>query len=698
MSAVAEPAAPRPAATPAAGAPSAPAVAFQAVTVPPPAPPAPPPPPPPAASWNQADSYYPPAGAVTPPEVWLVAIGLFVMAGFLLDPVFRYGSDVFPHIFDGDSLVRAFATLATDLIAAVFVTAVALVVLAVGLIRGNRVAQLLVCGLSVVVAIAEIAAAQSQPTFGDPTVTDGTVAVVCLVAVAVIVLLTVPSTARAFFASRPQSAPGVELAAAVNGYLGTIAVCNGVLLCLTGGLGYQFVWIGLGFGAVAAALLATNRYLRAGRQGARVLVVLVYIGLAILGFVLINEANASVDPSTLIPVFAALLGLGALTLPESSRAVFLRPRELAPMSQAAGVGWAVMILALVVSAAVGFSAAAKPSGDNFDAVGDDYTPPTYTQTEPTYSYPTEPSPTYSPPPTLDEPTAYSAATDALASMQGTSTAETCNGELPSESFSDYTIDDVSPDTNGDFTVSATVTMDDGSVDTVSFTVTMDTAGSACTDASSVDVEQVSPPPVAAPVEPADVPDLPASGDSVPTGASPPEPPADGTVIAYGDRSATPTTSKEILEYAPDDLGAAERSAVRDVIGFMTSINMQQFPAAWDMSTEMLSAQSPSSTFRRGYATSRFYQVAFGEPQRVASDLIVIPARFVSRQDPAAQGYPTGVTDCSYWPQYVFVVAYAHGSWLIDVAGKYGGRSELDPFRRTSHGEQLLNPLAQRVAC
>lgn len=123
-------------------------------------------------------------------------------------------------------------------------------------------------------------------------------------------------------------------------------------------------------------------------------------------------------------------------------------------------------------------------------------------------------------------------------------------------------------------------------------------------------------------------------------------------------------------------------------------------AAWNLSTETLHAARPNDRFTTGYATSRHYQLAFGQPEQLADDLIAIPGRFVSRQDPAAQGNPPGLTACSYWPQYVFLVANVNGRWLDDVAGDDINRPEVQALKRLdpNRGKTFLNPITQRVAC
>ena len=201
-------------------------------------------------------------------------------------------------------------------------------------------------------------------------------------------------------------------------------------------------------------------------------------------------------------------------------------------------------------------------------------------------------------------------------------------------------------------------------------------------------------------KPLDVPDLPASGQSVPLNATPPVRPGDPAVRAYTSPDPTPTTSREIVEWQPPGLGPDGTAAIGAVTQFLTLVNQQDLQSAWEHSTERLHAAAPDQRFRTGFATSRHYQVAFGTPRKIDPDLIAIAARFVSRQDPAAQGNPSGVTGCTYWPQYVFLVARVNGTWLDDVAGDYVSRASVAPMKRfdTVRNQPELEPLSERVAC
>jgi len=197
-----------------------------------------------------------------------------------------------------------------------------------------------------------------------------------------------------------------------------------------------------------------------------------------------------------------------------------------------------------------------------------------------------------------------------------------------------------------------------------------------------------------------VPGLPTSGQPVPTDATPPGPPSNHAVRPYTSPDPTPTTAGQIVEWQPPGLNGDGAAAIKSITQFLADINQQNLPAAWTLSTEVRRGPTPDTVFTTGYRTSRHYQVAFGTPRRLDPDLIAVPARFVSRQDPAAQGNPAGVTGCTYWPQYVFLVANIDGRWLDDVAGDYTSRPSVAPLKRadTVRGGQQLLPLQQRVAC
>lgn len=169
---------------------------------------------------------------------------------------------------------------------------------------------------------------------------------------------------------------------------------------------------------------------------------------------------------------------------------------------------------------------------------------------------------------------------------------------------------------------------------------------------------------------------------------------------YTTPDPTPTNAAQLIEWQPPGLSGDNASAVSSITRFLLDINRQDMQAAWNLSTEVRHGANPDNRFLTGYRTSRHYQVAFGHPKRLAGDLIAVPARFVSRQDPAAQGSPAGVTNCTFWPQYVFLVAHVGGRWLDDVAGDFVDRPAVAPLKRrdTVRDDAELLPLQQRVAC
>jgi hypothetical protein len=207
------------------------------------------------------------------------------------------------------------------------------------------------------------------------------------------------------------------------------------------------------------------------------------------------------------------------------------------------------------------------------------------------------------------------------------------------------------------------------------------------------------PPSPTPQPPADLPQLPNRNTPVPRDAPLPANPTNPAVISFRDSSATPSSAVELEDWRPGRLTANGSQAITAIERYMLAVNAQNFDLAWNVSTYRRHAPSPDSSFTHGYATSAFYQSAFGTPVQVSTDLIVVPDRFVSRQDPAAQGYPDGVTDCSLWPQYLWLVAKVNGRWIPDTAGDYTDAAAVQRFkRRGADGNLYLSPVAQRTSC
>ena len=664
------------------------AVAVAAEHVPPVTPPPVPPPsvPPPPVRPPPLPGGYRANGAL-PVEVALVAVAMVALGGLLLYPFLRYGFPAIGHLASGNAFVRSLDALITYLLVLLAAAGVALVALAVGLVKGSRVAQLITCIVCGVLVLSEAVNTNDQLTYArtGSGVRVWTI-VICLV---VIGLLCLPRV-RAFFVDGGGRPLGVDSTAAIALYFGSCAVINGLLLTIVGALGQKYVWFGLALVAAGIAMILMGRPLRAGRPAARLAVSVAFVGYTVLGFVVLSDGvGDATSPSALIPLFVSVAALGALWLTPASQQYFQTPHTMPAMRPAGVAAVAIVAVAAVVLAGVGFhSASSSPFGSDYAS-----------SYEPDYSAPSDS--TQGSPPAVDEDAARAAADTLFTDMEGQAEAvATCDGTTAPLAVRVYAIDDVTEQSTGTFLVSATVNLDDGSQDTVTVLIGTGSDGTACAEDGTIETTVMSAPtdePSASADTPSDVPSVPSSGDPVPTDAALPDPPQNDA-LPY-DSTTTPTTEDEIVEYEPADLDDAQSAAVADVISFMAHINQQDFDAAWDDSTDSLLGASATSAFRRGFRTSSFRQVAFGEPEQVADDLIVIPARFVSRQDPAAQGSPAGVTDCTLWPQYVFVVADVDGTWLDDVAGTYASRPELRSLKRPGDdGTAYLNPVAQRVAC
>lgn len=626
-------------------------------------------------------------GQATPLEVWVVVLVMLAAAGLLLYPVARYGLPLVGTLFSPQSLARAFAALVWFVFVLLAGAGIGLLALGVGLLRGSRVAQWLTCVLCGVVAVAEFVPG-SNGEFASPATSGTSAAVAGIMCAVVVVLVALLPGARRFFGRDADRPSGVLVASAVAMYFGAVIAIDGLLLIVCGVMVKRFVWYGLGLVVLAAMLMGMVRPLRAGRSFARAVVGAALIGCVVLMFAATASGGSPhASLATLLPLGLAAAGLCGLWLAPSSRRHFASPGPLRPVSGPAVLGWVGLLVATLTLAGISL-AAGSPSYASASSLGYSYDAPATNQ-PPAYSDSGQQVPT------LTNGQAVDAVRAQLDSLIASGAApDSCDGQpLDPESAQSYTIDDVSPETSGSFAVSATVTLADGSTELVTYYVGESNDGSACLEQD--DAQTQSPPP---PTEPTDVPSVPSRDEPVPTDASLPDPPQSTAVLAYTD-GTVPSTAGQMVEWRPSGLSSAEAAAVRDIIGFMVAINQQRFGAAWNLSTEARTGASPTAAFRRGYVTSRFYQVAFGQPQTLASDLIAVPARFVSRQDPAAQGAPPGVTDCTYWPQYVFVVVATGSSWRVDVAGAAVNRPELAPLKRPGNdGQSYVNPINQRVSC
>ena len=140
------------------------------------------------------------------------------------------------------------------------------------------------------------------------------------------------------------------------------------------------------------------------------------------------------------------------------------------------------------------------------------------------------------------------------------------------------------------------------------------------------------------------------------------------------------------------------AAVNSIVTLMLDINSENYAGAWHASTGRYNPSSGAfNAFQTGYQTSRYYQATFGTPVSLASDLIAVPVRFVSHQNGAAEGDPS-IPACTYWPQYVYLVANRGDGWLPDTVGYYTGRGEVAALKREGASGPALNPIAQETAC
>ena len=634
--------------------------------------------------------------AFTPPEVWLVSGGLLLLAALVLYPALKFAGPLVPDLFAGNRFVRALSALFLEFAVILVACGAALLGLAWGLIRGSRVAQVLTCVLAAIVSIGEIISAQDHEP-GTPSVPVGVAVASFVVTVLIIGLLVGSARVRAFY-ERDARPAGVVMAATTGLYLGGVAVLDGLLLMLAGTISRQLVGYGVAFAVTGLILIVANALLRRRSAGARATILVGYAAYVGVVLVFANKYDELSGSGTLVPIGLVLAATVGLLVPSRSQEYFSSngPGWASPTTRAPGL---VATLSLILVAVLGATAVGLSSRDS-DPQAAGYTPD--------YSSVTDNAAPVSTSSDLSQTDAQGAATATMEALEGSGSSNVCDsGDLPDIDVYDYRIRDVSPQTAGTFSVSASVGLNDGTYETVTFLVTEDGSGSPCAEADSFDTQVYSPDdlgngaqpsvPSAGPAdEPTDVPSVPSSGDPVPTDAPLPGTPS-GSVIPY-DSDTTPTSADELVEYRTGGLTGDQTSAVSTVIGFMTYINQQDFDSAWNLSTNRVHGATATAAFRHGYLTSRFYQVEFGQPSELAGDLIVVPGRFVSRQDPTAQGDPDGVTSCSYWPQYMFTVVKEGARWVVDTSGSAAGRSELDPLKRQGTDGRYLNPAIQREDC
>jgi hypothetical protein len=195
----------------------------------------------------------------------------------------------------------------------------------------------------------------------------------------------------------------------------------------------------------------------------------------------------------------------------------------------------------------------------------------------------------------------------------------CAGPAPRFAVRDYRIGEVTPARGGTFDVRVSLSLGTGATVIVTVRFGARAIGLACIRLSGARTPS-------APTKPGDVPSVPSAGDPVPTHARPPGKPDRLGVVPWTSAGDTATSATQLVEWAPNGLSSSQAAAVAAIVRFMTYINQQRFGRAWAVSTERLGGSRPDARFRTGYRTSRFYQVAFGQPRSLADDLAVQAGR------------------------------------------------------------------------
>jgi hypothetical protein len=301
------------------------------------------------------------AGQTAPPEVWVVAAGLVVIGLLLVLPFLQHGFTLLGHLGDSNAFERSLSALVLFVLVLVAGVGAALMALAVGVVRGSRVAQFLTGLLSGIVGVGELiqAANDHRSAFGSPGVSHGAEIAVILVCTVIIVLLFALPNGKAFFAQDDRPV-GVLLGTTVAVYFGAVMVLDGMLLMICGSAGAKYVWWGLVLAVAGSLLMAASRPLKAGTNLARVLVTVALVACSVLLFVVDNAGQgASLSVITLVPLGLCGAAVVGLWYPASSNEHFAHPTTLPARSGVFTAAWSVLAVLALVLAGTGFSAASK---------------------------------------------------------------------------------------------------------------------------------------------------------------------------------------------------------------------------------------------------------------------------------------------------------------------------------------------------
>jgi hypothetical protein len=321
-----------------------------------------------------------PAGTNRPPAVVMtVSCGMLALAALLAYPVLRYALPLVPDLFTTSSFGRALTALLLYVLVIVAACAAALIALAVGMLRGSRVAQVLTIMLATAIAVGVLINGQTSAQ-GSST-RNGITALIVLTCAGLIALIMLPSSARQFFA-RDRSPVGVLATAIACVYFGWCISLAGLLLMIAGAVELKFVWWGVTFVVVGACLSMLSRPLREGQGWARAVATLGLTGYAIAGLVFAANDGNSKAPSTVIQTAIAAGVLGLLWLvPSSARHFASGPHPIGRRLVVHPVSWLVLGLVAVIFSAIGLSAHASQQ----TAASSTYSypaPPTFAQLSP----------------------------------------------------------------------------------------------------------------------------------------------------------------------------------------------------------------------------------------------------------------------------------------------------------------------------
>lgn len=255
-----------------------------------------------------------PAAATAPPELWLISVAMVVVSLLLLWPVVRYGFSALGALFSGDDLGRALGALVLIVLVMLAAIGVALLLLAVGLLRASRVAQILTCGVSALTGLGALLLGSSDLLSGATTT------LVVLICIGICAGVVGRAPVREFFATDTRPL-GVATAAVANVYFGWVLALDGVLLMIAGVAGARFVVIGLLLLAGAVALIRTGRPLQDGSRNARAAVLTAYAVIALL-LIVFTAADGGSAAGLIVPLGLVVAGTIGLTVPTSSKVHF----------------------------------------------------------------------------------------------------------------------------------------------------------------------------------------------------------------------------------------------------------------------------------------------------------------------------------------------------------------------------------------